>query len=560
MRSLVIALLFATSPVPALAAPASVPDDAAVARHSRTLLHQAVPDPAHSPGLAVLVARGDRVVYRDARGMANIELGVPLSADHAFRIGSVTKQFAAAGVLKLAAEGRLGLDDPLERFVPGYPDGGRITLRMLLNHTSGVRSYTDIPGLMDGQIQRDVTTAQLIASFRDQPPDFAPGEGWRYSNSGYVLLGAVIEAASGMPWHAYLHQALFQPLQLQRTGHANQADALVAGHVTGYTPESGTWTHARYMSMTQPHAAGGLASTLDDLLAWNRALHGGGAVDAGLYRQMVTPAPGAREPYGFGILRQPFRGTEILQHGGGIFGFLAHLAYVPSADLSVIVLYNADGTLPPMPGTAELAHRIAAHALGKPYAEKVAVPLEPAQLAAYEGVYRTDPSNARQVRVDQGHLTLRQAGGPVQRLLPVGQDQFLFETGLSRLGFERDAAGAVAGLRLYPDDEGPGEHMGRTDEPLPAARVTVELPAAALERVLGRYALDGLVLTVAVVDGKPTAQLTGYPPLDIHAESPDRFFLTAIDATLEFTPGPDPADAVTVAEGGNVTRFTRLAE
>src|SRR5690606_14437583 len=114
MRSLVIALLFATSPVPALAAPASVPDDAAVARHSRTLLHQAVPDPAHSPGLAVLVARGDRVVYRDARGMANIELGVPLSADHAFRIGSVTKQFAAAGVLKLAAEGRLGLADPLE--------------------------------------------------------------------------------------------------------------------------------------------------------------------------------------------------------------------------------------------------------------------------------------------------------------------------------------------------------------------------------------------------------------------------------------------------------------
>lgn len=557
MRTLITCLLFTALAAPAMA---TVPDDAAVARHARALLHDAVPDPERSPGLAVLVARGDRVVFRQARGMANIELGVPMTPGHVFRVGSLTKQFAAAGVLKLVAEGRVGLDDPLERFVPGYPDGARITVRMLLNHTSGVRNYTDIPGLMDGRIQRDVTTAQLIDSFRGEPVDFAPGEGWRYSNSGYVLLGAVIEAASGMPWHAYLDQALFAPLGLQHTGHANQAVALVPGHVTGYTPETGTWTHARYMSMTQPHAAGGLASTVDDLLAWNRALHGGRVLEAGLYRQMVEPAPDARQPYGFGILRQPFRGIGILQHGGGIFGFLAHLAYVPSADLSVIVLYNADGVLSPMPGTAELAHRIAAHALGRPYREKVAVPLAPSQLAGYEGVYRADPATTRLVRVADGRLTLRQPGGPVQRLVPVGGDQFLFEAGLSRVAFERDGDGAVTGLRLFAEDEGQGEPMALTSEPLPAERVAVEVPAAALERVLGRYALDGLVLTIALVDGRPTAQLTGHPPLDIHAQSPDRFFLTAIDAVLEFTPGPGPAQAVTISEGANVSRFVRIAE
>lgn len=256
-------LLLCGAAVTSWAAP---PDEREVARHGRALLEQAVPA-VDAPGMAVLVARGDRVLLREARGMASLELDVPLSADHVFRLGSVTKQLAAAGVLTLAAEGKLSLQDPLEKFVPGYPGGDAVTVQVLLDHTSGIRSYTDLPGVMDGPIRKTVTTAQLVDTFKDATPDFAPGQGWRYNNSGYVLVGAVIEAASGMPWHAYLAQALFAPLGMDDTGLGDEEAGVIRGHVRGYTRNDRGWAASRYLSMTQPHAAGALVSTLDDLLA-----------------------------------------------------------------------------------------------------------------------------------------------------------------------------------------------------------------------------------------------------------------------------------------------------
>src|SRR5690606_5351764 len=140
------------------------------------------------------------------------ELGVALSPDHVFRIGSVTKQFGAAAVLRLVEEGKLGLDDPLSKFLPDYPNGASISVRQLLNHTSGLKSYTGIEGVMEGPIRLDLDTAALVASFKDLPADFPPGTDWAYNDSGYVLVGAVIEAASGQAWHQYLEQALLAPL------------------------------------------------------------------------------------------------------------------------------------------------------------------------------------------------------------------------------------------------------------------------------------------------------------------------------------------------------------
>ena len=192
------------------ASAATPPTPAEFARFAEPLLAEAYR--ADGPGAAVLVVRGDEVLYRGARGRADVAAGVPLEPDDLFRIASVTKQFGAAGLLTLVDAGKVSLDDPLSKYLPTYPDGGRITIEQLLNHTSGVRDYTSIPGTFDGPIRRNVTTAQLVDYFRNEAPDFAPGEGWNYSNSGYVLVGAVIEAASGQPWYSYLDQALFKPL------------------------------------------------------------------------------------------------------------------------------------------------------------------------------------------------------------------------------------------------------------------------------------------------------------------------------------------------------------
>ena len=197
--------------------PAAAPARADVAAYARTLIDSSYK--ADAPGVAVLVARGDTVLFRGARGEADIEAHTALSPDQVFRIGSVTKQFAAAGVMKLVEDGKVKLDDPLSKYVPGYPGGDKITVLMLLNHTSGIKSYTGIPGYMNKLIERDLTTSQLIDVFKNQPADFAPGEKWAYNNSGYVLVGAVIEAASGMAWYDYLDKVLFKPLGMTNTGY-----------------------------------------------------------------------------------------------------------------------------------------------------------------------------------------------------------------------------------------------------------------------------------------------------------------------------------------------------
>ncbi|MDB5471476.1 MAG: beta-lactamase family protein [Caulobacter sp.] len=377
---------------PAGAAPA--PAD--VATYARELVDNTYA--AQGPGVAVLVARGDTVLFRGARGEADIEAHTPLSPDQVFRIGSVSKQFAAAGVLKLVEDGKVKLDDPLSKYVPGFPNGDKVTVLMLLNHTSGIKSYTGMPGYMEGPIKRDLTTAQMIEVFKDQPVDFAPGEKWSYNNSGYVLVGAVIEAASGMPWHAYLDKVFFKPLGMTHTGYGADP-TFAARQVKGYTMDGGKVVPMRTLSMSQPHAAGALLSTVDDLLKWNRALHEGRLLKSDSYNRMVTPVGAAVEAkYGFGIIAGQQRGQPALQHSGGIFGFVSQLTYVPGPDITVVVLQNSDDGGDP--GT--LARRLTAAALGEPYPAARAVAVDASVLQAAEGVYRFDAQTTRVLRVVDG--------------------------------------------------------------------------------------------------------------------------------------------------------------
>lgn len=540
-----------------VAAHAALPTPDEVAAHAARTLAAECDDDA--PGMAVLVARGDQVLYRGACGKASLELGVDLSPDHVFRIGSVTKQFTAAAVLKLAGEGRLSLDDPLDRFLPGYPGGEAITVRMLLDHTSGVRSYTSMPDVMpDGTIRRDLTTAQLVDVFKDEKPDFAPGQGWRYNNSGYVLAGAVIEAVTGKSWHGYLDEAFFRPLGMASTRYGHPADAVIPGHVNGYTRQGDRWAPALPLSMTQPHAAGALVSTVDDLLRWNRALHGGRVLDDAAYRAMTTPAGKAADgEYGFGIFARTLRGQRYLEHGGGIFGFVSALGYVPGEQVTVAVLRNSDGLAPGRQSPEQLARALAAHAIGRPYPDKTPIEVDAAALEEYAGVYRIDADSTRVMRVSDGHLTSQRTGGRPYRLIPVAKDEFVFPQGHSRVVFERDAEGRVVAMRYFPEDEGEGERVERSDEPPPQGRVETTLPRAALERVAGEYVLDGALLRVFLDGDTPKVQLEGQPALEIFAESGSRFFLKAVDATLRFEPDDAAPRRVVLTQGGRTMVFVR---
>ncbi|HNR91053.1 MAG TPA: serine hydrolase domain-containing protein [Dokdonella sp.] len=518
----------------------------AVSAEGERLLAEAVPD-VDGPGVALLIARGDTVLFRGARGRASIELGVALSPDQVFRIGSVTKQFAAAALLKLVDEGKARLDDPLSKYLPDFPNGQAITLTMLLDHTSGIRSYTDLPGYMGEPVRRDLDTHGLVAVFKDAKPDFAPGTKWAYNNSGYVLVGAVIEAITGKPWGTHLDESLFRPLGLAHT-RADDGKAIIRGHVEGYSlAADGSVTRAGFLSMSQPHAAGAMVSTLDDLWRWNLALHGGKVLKPATYARMTTPqGVAAKAPghYGFGIQRRTLRGHTMITHSGGIHGFLSNLIYLPDSGLTAVALRNADSRAP-----FPIDRRLLAFALGDAYPADKAVPVDAAELAEYEGIYRLDADTKRTLRVVDGKLTSLRSGGSPLVLTPIGGGRFLFPDTLSRIEMQRGKDGKVDGLHFFPDGED-GELWRRTDEK-PIERTPVDLPLAARQAVVGDYAGDALSFKVFIDDaGTLRVQVPGQPAFELHAETPRRFFLREVDASVIFDPAEGPVQTATLEQGG----------
>ena len=556
MRAMIVSLFLLAGWLLPAAGAAQPVSGQEVSRYATALLEEAYPD-ADGPGAAVLVARGDEVLFRGARGMASVELGVPLSADHVFRLGSVTKQLAAAGVLKLAEDEKLSLDDPLAKFLPEYPGGDAVTVRMLLDHTSGIRSYTSIPGVMEGPIQRDLSTAQLVDTFKDEQPDFAPGAEWSYNNSGYVLVGAVIEAASGQAWHEYLEQALFEPLGMDQTGYGNQREVMIPGHVSGYTSGTGGPLRAPYLSMTQPHAAGALVSSVDDMLTWNLALHEGGVLQPSSHAAMVRLAGKAGESnYGFGIVVGELRGQPVYEHGGGIFGFSTYLMYLPDSGVSVVVLQNTEGSDVGLQ-TDVTARKLAAFALGEPYPEVEEVEVDPASLRSAEGVYRIAEGDARVLRVADGRLTSQRTGGAVFDLIPIAEDDYLYEDSLSRVRIERDDAGSAVAMLFQANGDGEPERVARTDEPMPDARPRIELPPEAFAELAGSYEGPGMTFRVFMEDGAMKAQLTGQPAIEVFAETARVLYPTVVEATLEFMPAEGPARTLVLKQGGAVIAFQR---
>ena len=552
MRQIGLVLLLAA----ASAAPAATPPTpAAFAGDAQALVADAFA--ADAPGVAVLVTRGDEVLYRGARGQADTAAGTALQPGDRFRIGSVTKQMAAAGVLALVDAGKVALEDPLSKYVPDYPGGAGITIEQLLNHTSGIRSYTDIPGRMDEPAQRDLDTAQMIDTFEDEPADFPPGERWHYNNSAYVLVGAVIEAASGLPWHAYLAQQFFVPLGMADTGYGADP-AVVARQVAGYSSDGQATTPPAAISMTQPHAAGALVSTVDDLARWNRALHEGRLLKPETYARMIAPVGKAQDVgYGYGIEVSGVRGMPALQHRGGIPGFTAHLLYVQGPDVTVAVLHNSDSPSPAQ-DTAGLARRLAALAMGTPYPAAVPVAVDAAVLAQYEGVYRVDDTATRALRVVDGQMTVKRTDRPREPLTAIGDDTFLYADGFNRIRLERDGDGAITGMRFWSEGEGDGVVAPRTADPLPQP---ITLPRAALERFVGTYRMGAEEMHVTVEGDGLNGHIVGQPQgVTFVAMAPDRFAGDEVGAELVFAPASGAVQSVTLRQWGNDMLFERVAD
>lgn len=515
-----------------------------------------------APGAAVLVKRSGAVVLRKGYGLAQLDFEVPVAPEHVFEIGSVTKQFTAATILRLAEQGRLSLADPVARFLPDFPTGGRtVTLEQLLSHTAGVPNYTDLPEWIP-RWREDMSLATLIGLFAGRPLDFEPGQSWSYSNSGYVLLGAVIEKVTGRSYEDYVESELFAPLGMTGTRYGHQEE-VVAGRVAGYVKGPAGWLNAPYLSLTQPYSAGALMSTVDDLARWSDALETGRVVSAASRDRMFTAAvlrggeqDGVSTRYGLGNALTTVAGRTAHEHGGGIHGFVADLLRVPDGDLLVIVLSNN-----PTVDAHGVAHRVAELAFGGPEPPLPTLALSAAALDDYVGVYRvTESGDQRRFVTRAGEsLRMQRTGGSLNPLRPIGPD--LFEVGEpgTTVQFHRDAAGRVAALEVDPGI-GPVFRSPRTDEPLPAERSVAAVDPATYDALVGVYTLaPGFELAITRDGSGLFAQLTGEDRSEIFPEAADRFFFRDVDAQIEFvraTAG-GPVTALVLHQGAEVLTAPR---
>lgn len=297
-------------------------------------------------GLVVAVGEQGNPAFERGYGLANIEWNAPVTTDTVFRVGSISKQFAAAGVLLLAEQKKLSLDDKLARYFPDFPRGDEVTLRQLMNHTSGIHSY---PGPTERTIVRvGIAVPDMVKHIATLGYDFDPGTRWEYSNSNYFLIGAVIEQVSGQTFREFARQRLFEPLGLTHTA-VDSNDEIVPKRASAYFRDpsrKGAFENADYIHMSVPHAAGGIRSTAGDLIKWTAALHGGRVLGAASYKEMTTPAvvPGKEDAkYGLGLHLLEQQGHRLINHDGGIEGFEASMTYVVDSRTTVVVLANTQG-------------------------------------------------------------------------------------------------------------------------------------------------------------------------------------------------------------------------
>ncbi|MFV1988099.1 MAG: serine hydrolase domain-containing protein [Gemmatimonadota bacterium] len=367
-------------------------------------------------GMSIAVMHGGEPILVKAYGSADLELGVPTPPDAVYEIGSVTKQFTAVALLMLVDEGLVSLDDDLSKWFPDYPlHGRRIPVHRLMDHTSGIKGYTEM------QVFRSIATQalpqdSLISLIAAEPFDFEPGEALIYNNSAYFLLGKLIEKASGKTYEEFVEERLFAAVGMMNSRYCHR-DEFTPLRAKGYQPgPGGSLRPADYLDHRWPYAAGSLCSTAADLAAWNDALHGDGAGGELLtpesYRSLITPGSlndGTPVRYAKGLAITSRDGRPRIAHGGGIFGYVSELRYFPEETLSIVVLINTAGPV----SSSAIATSVENLVLGP---RALVVPrVYSGDLSRFEGTFR-GPARGRRMTVtvtvgDDG-LTLRQGTAP----------------------------------------------------------------------------------------------------------------------------------------------------
>jgi CubicO group peptidase (beta-lactamase class C family) len=492
------------------------------------------------PGFAVLVAKEGKVLFERGYGLARLRPKTPVSPSTVFRIGSVTKQFTAAAALLLEQDGRLQLSDTVAKHLPGYPGGEGITLFHLLTHTSGIYNYTSLPSFMN-RVTKAASPGEVVGRFRNLAPDFAPGKGFAYCNSGYFLMGEIVRSVSGEAYEDLLRSRVFQRERMLSTG-AHRPELALFDEARGYVFQNHRWVPAVNWHMSQAGGAGEFYSTVGDLYRWNEALfHDRVLGPAALAKAHTAPeagpaggANGLEGKYACGWVVDQMRGLKMIWHSGGLHGFSSELRRFPDQELTVVVLGNTMEGVGGLTsrGIAEIASRqyLWREMSGQPCFREFPLS-EGVALRDYAGTYDLGSLGVLRSRVHEGRLQLRLATQPWGGVRASGRDEFRNEAVEATFSFVRDEKGKVNSVRLQ--QHGAALPGPRFQEPAEGKATIEELAGLA-----GSYEMPFGEISFRV-DGKRRVlrgRVGMQPEFSYHPvkDEPDAFFCKEVRVRILF--------------------------
>ena len=382
-------------------------------------------------GMAVLVAQDGKIIFEKGYGQADVEHHVPITPQTTFRIASVTKQFTASAILKLQEEGKLSVDDKLSKYIPDFPRGDEVTLRELLNHTSGIYNYNRKGYIAIGATNA-TTTEAIIEMIKKYPYDFDPGTQWRYDNSGYVLLGYIVAKVSGQTYGDFLRENFFQPLGMTNTG-VYRAHLGLPHEALGYSLGTNGFEPAPDWDPSWTAGNGAIYSTVEDLYRWNEGLFNGQVLDAASLKAAFTAVKTTEsQGYGFGWFIDRYHGLRMMSHSGGFPGFTSWLMRLPDKKFTVVILANA------LPGRELHAGQLVDIFMADKHAE---VKVDPTVYDTLVGKYDCGHGTMLTVTREGNQLFAQLTGQQKFEIFPESETEYFLKVVDAQVTFVKDAVG-----------------------------------------------------------------------------------------------------------------------
>ena len=531
---------------------------------------------------SVLVADNGKVVYQKGLGLANMEWNIPNAPDTKFRLGSITKQFTSTLILQLVEQGKIKLDGKLTDYLPEYrkDTGDKVTIHNLLSHTSGIPSYTSLPGFFQNVSRNPFTVDDFIKKYASGELEFEPGTKFVYDNSGYFLLGAIIEKVTGKPYEQVLKENIFDPLGMKNSGY-DRWGTILNKRATGYTRSPKGYQTAAYLDMSIPYAAGSLYSTVEDLYLWDQALYGDKVLSAKSKELMFKPN---LNNYGYGFvitkatLAPPTKlAVPVIQHNGGINGFSTTIVRMTNEKRLIVLLDNAeDGQ-----HLGEITRGIMSVLYDQPVddpkrsiAERVMNTISEKDVASAIAQYRELKAGKTASEYNFAQTELNQLGYQLLQMKKVTEAIEVFKLNVEMYPQSANAYDSLGeGYLLHGDKDLSIANYKKSLEldpkntnattklaELTGEKKDVKVDSKILDSYAGEYEIaPTFIIKVTNEDGKLMAQATNQPKFELFPSSETDFYLKIVSAQVSFMKdGAGNVTGLTLSQNGRKTTGKKI--